>query len=84
MANYKEPINLATIDQGITTKQFRAKLAAAVRDEGGSTAAGLAWDVAPQHIGSALSGAKLPTPRILEAMGYESVKEILYRYKEVK
>jgi len=81
--NYKS-LDVGHIDQGITTNQFLSKLAAAVKDAGGSAAAGLEWGVAPQHIGSAMSGAKLPTRRILEVMGYKPVKEILYRYKEVK
>jgi len=71
-------------EKDISTQMFLLKLRIAVREVGGPTAASREWDVAPQHIGSALSGRKLPTPRILEVMGYEPVKQILYRYKEVK
>ena len=70
--------------EDISTQMFLLKLRTAVREAGGSSEAGRTWGVAPQHIGSALSGAKLPTKRILEVMGYKPVKEILYRYKEIK
>lgn len=68
----------------ISTVMFLLKLRTAVREAGGSAEAGRAWGVAPQHIGSALSGAKLPTKRILEVMGYEPVKNITYRYRGIK
>ena len=84
MSNFKEPVDLGVIDQGITTKQFRRELAIAVRNAGGSTEAGKLWDVAPQNVGSAISGTKLPTKRILEVMGYTPVKEIKYRYKRIE
>ena len=77
-------VDLGSIDQGITSVQFRRKLSLVVKDAGGPAKAAREWGVAAQHIGSAMSGTKLPTPGILKAMGYEPVKEILYRYKEVK
>ena len=68
----------------ISTQMFLLKLRTAVRKAGGSAEAGRVWGVAPQHIGSALSGAKLPAKRILEVMGYEPVIKILYRYKALE
>ena len=71
-------------EDDISTQMFLLKLRTAVRRAGGSAEAGRKWGIAPQHIGSALSGAKLPIKRILEVMGYESIKNITYRYKAVK
>ena len=74
----------ATIDQGITTKQFLAELKRAVDSLGGPAKAGAAWGVAAQHISSAITGNKLPVKKILKQMGYVPVKEISYRYMRIK
>ena len=79
----RKTVDLKTIDQGITTTAFIGKLCNAVRDLGGSVAAAKEWGVWPQQVTNAISGDKLPAPKIVEAMGYTPVKEIRYRYKEL-
>jgi hypothetical protein len=76
-------LDLKSIDQGITTKAFITKLRNRVAELGGPTAAAKVWGVWQQQVTNATSGDKLPTRKIVEGMGYESVKEIRYRYKEL-
>ena len=76
-------LDLNSIDQGITTKAFLKKIRAAVDDIGGSVAAAKKWGVWQQQVTNAISGDKLPAPKIVAAMGYTPVKEIRYRYKEL-
>ena len=71
-------------DNTIGTTKFLRELRKEVDRLGGPVKAGRAWGVHYQHISSALSTAKRPIKSILTAMGYESVREINYRYKEVK
>ena len=79
----RKTVDLKTIDQGITTKAFITKLRNAVDDLGGTVAAAKEWGVWQQQVTNAMSGAKLPTRKIVEGMGYTPVKEIRYRYKEL-
>jgi len=67
--------------EGISTKQFLNKLRAEVKRLGGQTAAAEEWGTHAQHIGGALMGHRTPSPIILNAMGYEPIKEIQYRYR---
>jgi hypothetical protein len=71
-------------DNTISTNKFLRELRKEVDRLGGPVEAGRVWGISYQHISSALSTAKLPIKSILTAMGYESVKEIKYRYKAVK
>ena len=71
-------------DNSISTSKFLRELKKEVDRLGGPVKAGRVWDIHYQHISSALSTAKLPIKSILIAMGYEAVKDISYRYKEVK
>ena len=70
--------------EGISAAKFLAKLTAEVKRLGGPSKAAPVWGVDQQRISQACNGSKLPGKIILEQMGYDYVKDISYRYKEVK
>ena len=72
------------VTESITTKAFKPELRLDVKDLGGVLSAARVWDVPYQRISNTINSDVLPAQGILEAMGYESVKTINYRYKEVK
>ena len=67
--------------EGISTNQFLNKVRAEVKRLGGQVAAAEVWGMNAQHIGGAIRGERTPSPIILNAMGYEPIKEIKYRYR---
>jgi len=68
----------------ISTKVFLAELKREVKALGGPKKAAEHWGVLPQNVSNAITGANLPRPAILKAMGLMPVKQIKYRYTRVK
>jgi hypothetical protein len=71
------------MSDGISTIQFLKELESAVKKLGGHMKAAEEWGVNPSQVGGAIRGERTPGPKILAAMGYESVKAIRYRYRKV-
>ena len=72
------------IDDGMTTKQMIKRLKDRVAEYGGQAELSRHWGVTPQSISNAITQHKLPSKAILECLGLSAVKEIRYRYKEMK
>ena len=72
------------LNEGITTNQMMSRLQREVKESGGQAALARHWGISPQSISNALTGQKLPSPAILSMLSLEPIKEIYYRYKEIK
>ena len=72
------------LNEGITTNQMMSRLQKKVKDSGGQAQLARCWGISPQSINNALTGQKLPSPAILAMLKLEPIKEIYYRYKELK
>lgn len=72
------------VDEGITAKQMLKRLKDKVSEYGGQAELSRHWGVTPQSISNALTCAKLPSPAILKLLKLSPVKEIRYRYKELR
>ena len=70
--------------EGISTNSFIKKLVKKVDELGGPERAGVEWGEYPSVIREAIKTQRLPSPNILKGMGFEKVRHINYRYKEVK
>lgn len=65
----------------ITTAQFLKEFDRAVILIGGTAKAARYWSLSESFVRSVKSGVNLPGRKILNTMGYESIKEIKYRYR---
>lgn len=67
----------------ISKDQFIRRLETEVKKLGGPAKAGDSWNVHQTAINAAIRGERTPSPGILIGMGYESIKNINYKYRKV-
>ena len=68
----------------ISKKQFDALLRKRVKELGGTDNAAEFFDISPSFMRNILAARDVPSKKVCAKMGLKPVKEIKYRYEEVK